>query len=187
MNIKTRAARILSGTYEKISDLSDDYSFFEKYGKVSSTHAMVPVMNGCDNFCSYCIVPYVRGRETSRNDDEIIKEILQLTADGVSEITLLGQNVNSFRYKKNDLVINFSSLIRRILRETDVKWLRFTSSNPQDFTDELIDLYSSEERLCKYLHLPAQHGSDNVLKKMNRKYTVEEYRTIIKKLRIQNF
>ncbi len=181
---KNKAARILSGTEDdSTSDLTEDYSFFEKYGKVSSTHAMVPVMNGCDNFCSYCIVPYVRGRETSRNDDEIIKEIRQLTAEGVSEITLLGQNVNSFRYRKDSFEINFSALIRRILNDTDVKWLRFTSSNPQDFSDELIELYASEDRLCKYLHLPAQHGSDNVLKNMNRKYTVEQYRTIIRKLR----
>ena len=140
---------------------------------------MIPIMNGCDNFCTYCIVPYVRGHEISRDSNKIISEINKLSADGVSEITLLGQNVNSYKDKNTD----FSDLLSRIISETDIKWLRFTSSNPQDFTDKMVDLIGQENRICSFIHLPAQHGSNDVLRRMNRKYTVEQYIDLALKLK----
>lgn len=150
--------------------LDESYSFFEKHGKLTESHAMIPIMNGCDNFCSYCIVPYVRGHEISRNVSDIITEIKTLNSEGVSEITLLGQNVNSYRYSVSDSEsLDFTGLLKRILQETDTKWLRFTSSNPQDFSNRLVDLIASEPGICSFIHLPAQHGSDKILKRMNRK------------------
>ena len=159
--------------------LDETYLFFDNHGRVSDSHSMIPVMNGCDNFCSYCIVPYVRGHEISRDTGSIIDEINQLAGSGISEITLLGQNVNSYRYEDAD----FADLLSRILTETDIKWLRFTSSNPQDFTDRLVQLIADEHRICSFIHLPAQHGSDSVLRAMNRKYTSKQYIDLALKLK----
>ena len=165
-------------------EIDESYTFFENHGRVSRTHAMIPVMNGCDNFCSYCIVPYVRGREISRETDSIIAEISSLNSDGVSEITLLGQNVNSYRYTGSGGGLTvFADLLRRIAKETDTRWIRFTSSNPQDFSGDLIDIVSREGRICRSIHLPVQHGSDRILKAMNRKYTVSEYIELASKLK----
>ncbi len=172
---KIRISELLDGDFEEIAAerdrIDETYDFFENHGKTTGTHSMIPIMNGCDNYCSYCIVPYVRGHEISRTADKIIDEIAALNKSGISEITLLGQNVNSYFEGNTD----FSDLLNRILSETDTKWLRFTSSNPQDFTDKLIDTVSASDRICSFIHLPAQHGSDKILKKMNRKYTSEEY------------
>jgi tRNA-2-methylthio-N6-dimethylallyladenosine synthase len=168
----------------ELDDIDETYTFFDKHGSVSESHAMIPVMNGCDNFCSYCIVPYVRGHEISRNEQDVISEIRGLNEGGVSEITLLGQNVNSYNYSSDgNGQINFTALLKKIIKETDTKWIRFTSSNPQDFTDELVDLIGVEKRICSFIHLPAQHGSDSVLKRMNRKYTSGEYRKLALKLK----
>ena len=180
---KVQLSEKLETGLESISAQNDSidetYSFFESHGKITASHSMVPIMNGCDNFCSYCIVPYVRGHEISRNDREIITELNRLSAEGVSEITLLGQNVNSYKYGIKD----FSDLLKMIIKETDIKWLRFTSSNPQDFSDKLIQLIADNNRICGFIHLPAQHGSDSVLKRMNRKYTAEEYLSLAGKLK----
>ncbi|HAK47096.1 MAG TPA: tRNA (N6-isopentenyl adenosine(37)-C2)-methylthiotransferase MiaB [Spirochaeta sp.] len=159
--------------------IDETYTFFENHGKLTESHSMIPIMNGCDNFCSYCIVPYVRGHEISRDNIEIMGEINSLTEKGVSEITLLGQNVNSYLFEKHD----FSDLLKDILNETDIKWLRFTSSNPQDFTDKLIKLIDDSKRICSFIHLPVQHGSDAVLQRMNRKYTADEYKNLVRKLK----
>lgn len=187
---KDQIAQIVSGSERKLAsiaaeldEIDETYNFFDKHRSVSGSHAMIPIMNGCDNFCSYCIVPYVRGHEISRNEKDIISEITGLNQSGITEITLLGQNVNSYLYEGQGGRLNFSALLRLIIKETDTKWIRFTSSNPQDFSDELVDLIGLEKRICSFIHLPAQHGSDPVLKRMNRKYTTGEYRTLAHKLK----
>ncbi len=137
----------------------------------------VTIMTGCNNFCSYCIVPHVRGREKSRDADEIISEIKGFVENGCSEITLLGQNVNSYGLDNDGL--NFAGLLKRVANETDVKRIRFMTSHPKDLTDEVIELMSKEEKLCKHIHLPIQSGSDSILHKMNRKYTFKRYLHIV--------
>jgi tRNA-2-methylthio-N6-dimethylallyladenosine synthase len=146
--------------------------------------AFVNIIYGCNNFCTYCIVPYVRGRERSRRADDIVEEIRQLSDDGVSEITLLGQNVNSYG---NDLdgSISFPVLLRRIDAETGVKRIRFMTSHPKDMSDELISCYGELPSLCEHIHLPVQSGSDDVLRRMNRRYTRAHYLELVDKLRIR--
>ncbi|NLT97662.1 MAG: tRNA (N6-isopentenyl adenosine(37)-C2)-methylthiotransferase MiaB [Christensenellaceae bacterium] len=144
--------------------------------------AFVNIIYGCNNFCTYCIVPYVRGRERSRRADDIIDEIKRLCDEGVSEVTLLGQNVNSYG---NDLVesISFPRLLRRIDAETNIRRIRFMTSHPKDMADELIACYGDLPSLCEHIHLPVQSGSDNVLRRMNRLYTRAHYLGLIDKLR----
>ena len=136
--------------------------------------AWVSVMYGCNNFCTYCIVPYVRGRERSRRPEKIIEEIKELAKDGVSEITLLGQNVNSYGIDLDE-EIDFADLIRRVNEVDGIKRIRFMTSHPKDFGDRLIDAMAECEKVCPQLHLPLQSGSDRVLADMNRKYTSAEY------------
>lgn len=140
----------------------------------------VPIMWGCDNFCSYCIVPYVRGRERSRKSQEIIKEIREMIASGYKEIMLLGQNVNSYG-KDLDEDINFSQLLRRINALEGDFIIRFMTSHPKDCTEELIETIRDCEKIERHLHLPFQSGSDRILKLMNRRYTRESYLALIKK------
>jgi len=144
--------------------------------------AFVNIIYGCNNFCTYCIVPYVRGRERSRRADDIVDEIKRLCDEGVSEITLLGQNVNSYG---NDLdeSISFPRLLRRIDAETNIRRIRFMTSHPKDMSDELIACYGDLPSLCEHIHLPVQSGSDDVLKRMNRRYTRAHYLELIDKLR----
>lgn len=148
----------------------------------SAPGAFVNIIYGCNNFCTYCIVPYVRGRERSRQPDDIIKEIIGLCENGVSEITLLGQNVNSYG---SDLPegLSFASLIKRIDAETGIKRLRFMTSHPKDMSDELIDCYGSLKSLCEHVHLPVQSGSSRILGLMNRRYTREHYLNLIARLK----
>lgn len=136
--------------------------------------AGVPIMYGCDNFCSYCIVPYVRGREKSRASEEILCEIKNLAESGCKEIMLLGQNVNSYG-KGLDENINFSELLRRINALDGGFRVRFMSPHPKDCTPELIDTILECDKICKHLHLPLQSGSDEILRRMNRRYTAEKY------------
>ncbi len=145
----------------------------------SSKHkATVTIMQGCDNFCAYCIVPYVRGREVSRDSQSIIAEIKELVQDGCLDITLLGQNVNSYG-KGLEEDVNFSQLLRRINEiEGDFR-IRFMTSHPKDCTRELIDTIAECEKVSKQLHLPVQSGSNRILAEMNRKYTVEDYKELI--------
>ncbi|MGN0620920.1 MAG: tRNA (N6-isopentenyl adenosine(37)-C2)-methylthiotransferase MiaB [Porcipelethomonas sp.] len=140
----------------------------------SSFKASVPIMFGCNNFCTYCIVPYVRGRERSRRPEEIISEVEKLAADGYREIMLLGQNVNSYGKDLEDS-ISFSELLRRINAVEGDFIIRFMSSHPKDAGKELIDTMLECEKVEKHLHLPVQSGSDEILRRMNRKYTVEKY------------
>ena len=142
-------------------------------------------MHGCNNFCTYCIVPYVRGRELSRPVDEVLHEIDLLGKMNVCEITLIGQNVNSYHSEDG---VNFAGLLQRIadhLRETDspIKWVRFMSSHPKDFSDDVIDVIAKEPVICRHIHLPVQNGSTAVLKAMNRRYTREQYLALVEKIK----
>jgi tRNA-2-methylthio-N6-dimethylallyladenosine synthase len=141
----------------------------------------VTVMQGCDNFCSYCVVPYVRGREISRPSGEILEEIHELAEQGVREVTLIGQNVNSYGTKEKE--INFSALLEQVNAIDGIDRIRFTTSHPKDLSDELIACFGRLEKLCKHLHLPVQCGSNAILKAMNRGYTRERYLEIVARLR----
>ncbi len=142
----------------------------------------VTVMQGCDNFCSYCVVPYVRGREISRPSDEILQEIRELAEQGVREVTLIGQNVNSYGIREKE--INFSALLEQVNAIDGIDRIRFTTSHPKDLSAELIACFGRLEKLCKHLHLPVQCGSNTILKAMNRGYTRERYLQIVARLRL---
>jgi len=142
----------------------------------------INIMFGCNNFCSYCIVPYVRGRERSREPKEILREIERLVQDGVVEIMLLGQNVNS--YGKNlDNGITFAELLREVEKIEGLQRIRFMTSHPKDLSDELIQVMKESKKICRHLHLPLQSGSDRILKAMNRRYTKEQYIALAEKIR----
>jgi tRNA-2-methylthio-N6-dimethylallyladenosine synthase len=144
--------------------------------------AGVNIMFGCNNFCSYCIVPYVRGRERSRNPEDILEEIRTLAKDGVVEIMLLGQNVNS--YGKNlETPMTFAGLLKEIEKIDGIERIRFMTSHPKDLSDELIEVMKNSSKICKHLHLPIQSGSSRLLKIMNRKYTKESYLELVEKIR----
>ena len=154
--------------------------------------ASVTIMNGCNNFCSYCIVPYVRGRERSRSPRDIIEEVRVLAKEGYKEITLLGQNVNSYlrveREKKIEFeeyegVNSFATLLRAINKIEGIERIRFVSPHPKDFTDDVIEAIRDCDKVCKLIHLPLQSGSTNVLKVMNRKYTKEQYLSLVEKMK----
>jgi tRNA-2-methylthio-N6-dimethylallyladenosine synthase len=148
----------------------------------SGASAFVNIIYGCNNFCTYCIVPYVRGRERSRKSTDILNEIDTLCQSGVTEVTLLGQNVNSYG-KDLGRDLSFPELIRSIDKNTGVKRLRFMTSHPKDLTDELIDCYGSVKCLCEHIHLPVQAGSSQILAAMNRRYTRDQYLVLVSKLR----
>lgn len=142
----------------------------------------VNIMFGCNNFCSYCIVPYVRGRERSREPKAILDEIRRLVDDGVTEVMLLGQNVNSYG-KTLDVPMSFARLLMEIEKIEGLRRIRFMTSHPKDLSDELIEAMAGSEKICKHLHLPVQSGSTEILKKMNRRYTKEQYLELVDKLR----
>lgn len=142
--------------------------------------SFVNIMYGCNNFCTYCIVPYTRGRERSRKPQDILEEVRRLTADGVREVTLLGQNVNSYQ---GDADTDFTKLLYQLNQVPDLQRIRFMTSHPKDLSDKLIQAYVDCEKLCDYIHLPVQSGSSRVLERMNRKYTKEDYLRIIEKLK----
>jgi len=148
-----------------------------------SIKASVTIMYGCNNFCSYCIVPYVRGRERSRNYETIIEEVKGLAQEGYKEIMLLGQNVNSYGNDFIDKKYTFAELLKAICKIDGIERIRFMSPHPKDFSDELIDVIASEKKVCKAIHLPLQSGSTAVLEKMNRKYTKESYLALVDKIR----
>ncbi len=148
--------------------------------------AFVNITFGCNNFCTYCIVPYTRGRERSRRPEDIIKEICHLSQDGVREVMLLGQNVNSYRGQGADKIWDFSDLIRAINDIEGIERIRFMTSHPKDLSDKLIDCFRDCRKLCHYFHLPVQSGSSEVLKRMNRRYDRERYLDLVRKLREVN-
>lgn len=166
-------------------DDSEKYRFASLSAEPGAFSTFVPIMHGCNNFCTYCIVPYVRGRELSRPVDEVLHEIDLLGKMNVREITLIGQNVNSYH---SDDGVNFAGLLQKIadhLRETEspIKWVRFMSSHPKDFSDDVIDVIAKEPVICRHIHLPVQNGSTAVLKAMNRRYTREQYLALVEKIK----
>ena len=142
----------------------------------------VNIMFGCNNFCSYCIVPYVRGRERSRDPKEIIREIERLVADGVVEVMLLGQNVNSYGINLDE-PISFARLLREVEKIDGLERIRFMTSHPKDLSDELIDVMKHSRKICRHLHLPLQAGSDRILQAMNRRYTKAQYLALVDKIK----
>ncbi|MDE6435105.1 MAG: tRNA (N6-isopentenyl adenosine(37)-C2)-methylthiotransferase MiaB [Lachnospiraceae bacterium] len=174
LNSKGMVIDIWEDTTEIVEDLPSDRKYDFKCG--------VNIMFGCNNFCSYCIVPYVRGRERSRRPEDIIAEIRKLVADGVVEVMLLGQNVNS--YGKNlEEPITFGELLEQVEQIEGLKRIRFMTSHPKDLSDELIAVMAKSQKICKHLHLPMQSGSTKVLMDMNRRYTKEDYLTLVEKIK----
>lgn len=165
---------IWQGTTEIVEDLPSERKYSFKSG--------VNIMYGCNNFCSYCIVPYVRGRERSRKPEDIINEIKKLVSEGVVEIMLLGQNVNSYG-KTLENPMTFAQLLQKIEKIDGLKRVRFMTSHPKDLSDELIDVMAHSKKICKQMHLPLQSGSDRLLKIMNRHYDKQHYLEIVDKLR----
>ena len=145
----------------------------------SSVSAYVTIIMGCDKYCSFCIVPFTRGREKSRSPHEILKEIERMAQKGTQEVTLLGQNVNSYQYEK----MRFPDLLKMVSQIPGLQRIRFTSPHPQDFCDGMIECYKTLENLCKHLHLPVQAGNNRILRRMFRFYTIEHYKERIQKLR----
>lgn len=139
-------------------------------------------MYGCNNFCSYCIVPYVRGREKSREPKEIVREIERLVDDGVKEVMLLGQNVNSYGNTFEE-PFSFAQLLREIEKIDGLERIRFMTPHPKDFSDDLIEVMRTSKKVCNHIHLPLQSGSSSILKLMNRKYTKEHYLELVDKIR----
>lgn len=135
----------------------------------------VSIMRGCNNFCTYCIVPYTRGRERSRDVDSILNEIRDMREKGFREVTLLGQNVNSYSFEKDGETVNFPMLLEKVANEAPNMRIRFVTSHPKDMSDETLRVIAAHNNICKYIHLPAQSGSSKILKVMNRKYTREWY------------
>ena len=177
-------------------DDSEKYQFAEVSAEPGAFSTFVPIMHGCNNFCTYCIVPYVRGREVSRPVNEILKELDVLNSYGVREITLIGQNVNSYHGVAGDSSISvpdtenvtFAQLLQLIANhlkntQSKIEWVRFMSSHPKDFTDDVIDVIAKNPVICHHIHLPVQHGSTAVLKKMNRVYTREQYLQLVQKIK----
>lgn len=168
-------------------DLLDgsEYSFKEMHSGENDFKALLPIMHGCNNFCSYCIVPYVRGREISRSPESILAECKKLEERGVKEVTFLGQNVNSYRFTTdNGNIVSFSDLLHIILDEIKgIEWFRFVSSHPKDVPEDLIEIIGNEERVCSHIHLAVQHGSNKILKRMNRKYTRESFMNLVDRMK----
>lgn len=177
-------------TNSEPGELNDDikYEFSSLSYEQGSFTSFVPIMHGCNNFCTYCIVPYVRGREVSRNLNEILNELDVLSGYGVKEITLLGQNVNSYHGNADGSDLDFPGLLTEICRHLDktkssIEWVRFVSSHPKDLSDRLIKVIAEENRLCHHIHLPVQHGSSRILKEMNRRYSREDYLALVERIK----
>jgi tRNA-2-methylthio-N6-dimethylallyladenosine synthase len=172
------------GSLEIAINESPKFSFSSSHLEEGQFRSFVPIMHGCDNFSSYCIVPYVRGREISRDPKLIAEEIRLIGERGVKEITLLGQNVNSYNWNGGEL--HFSGLLELIAAEAErsgVRWLRFLSANPKDLSPETIRVMAGNPIFCRHLHLPVQHGSNRILAAMNRAYTREHYLSLVREIR----
>jgi len=169
---------------ETIIDITEDYSGREELPSkpFSSFHAWVPIIYGCNNFCAYCVVPYVRGRERSRRPEDIISEVRSLAGRNYREITLLGQNVNSYG-QDLEADLTFAKLLGEIGRVEGLTRIRFMTSHPKDLSPELIEAVRQEEKVCEHFHLPVQAGSNRILEKMNRRYTREQYLELVKEIK----
>ena len=164
--------------YSKEGDVIEFGNLYKRNSKIS---AWVNIMYGCDKFCTYCIVPYTRGKQRSRKSEDILKEVKELKQQGYKEITLLGQNVNAYG-KDLDNEIEFSKLLEQV-SDIGIERIRFVTSHPWDFTDSMIDVIAARDNIMPYIHLPLQSGSDRILKLMGRRYTKEEYLTLFNKIR----
>jgi len=158
-------------------------SEFETYSDVFPTHegnvnAWIAVMRGCDNFCTFCVVPYTRGRERSRSPQNVVDEVKQLIDSGFKQVTLLGQNVNSYQFENYD----FADLIDKVSEVKGIERIRFTSPHPKDFPSKLIDVVSNNGKACKHIHLPLQAGNDRILEMMNRTYTQKEFLELVENM-----
>lgn len=171
---------------QNIAHLANFWNINPTY--TSEFEAYVPIQNGCDKFCTFCAVPYTRGREVSRPSGEILKEIVELLTHNYKSITLLGQNVNSYGRDKKEKEISFPMLLEKVGQVCDISgkevWIYFTSPHPRDMTDEVIQVISRYKSLAKQIHLPVQSGDDEVLRRMNRKHSMDKYREIIKEIRL---
>ncbi len=170
--------RMVLDVWQEAEGIVEDLPSVRKY----PFKAGVNIMYGCNNFCSYCIVPYVRGRERSRRPEEILSEVRALAADGVKEIMLLGQNVNSYG-NTLEVDVNFAQLLREVEKTDGLERIRFMTSHPKDLSDELIDVMAESKKICSHLHLPLQSGSTKILEKMNRRYTKEDYLNLVGRIR----
>lgn len=159
------------------TELPDDVTV----ARAGSLSAWVPIMYGCNNFCTYCIVPYVRGRERSRLPEDIVHEVEEAVKNGYEEVTLLGQNVNS--YGKDHKLADFADLLKMVDKVPGIRRVRFMTSHPKDLSDKVIAAIRDGEHLCEHIHLPVQYGSNRILKAMNRVYTVESYRDLVRRIR----
>ena len=173
--------KLITDTYDKkqkIEVFSNSDKVFEnvKYSRDSKISAWINIIYGCDKFCTYCIVPFTRGRERSRKMEEILKEVRKLKEQGYMEITLLGQNVNAYG-KDLNLGYDFATLLEEVAK-IGIPRIRFVTSHPWNFTDKMIDIIAKYDNIMPYIHLPIQSGSDEILKRMNRKYTIEEYKKL---------
>ena len=165
--------------WESEKDINEDVEMY----RTSGNNAWVNIMYGCNNFCTYCIVPYVRGRERSRNPQDIINEVKDLVNEGYSSITLLGQNVNSYGNDLSNPDINFANLLHDLCAIDGEFKIKFMTSHPKDLTEAVINEIATQAKLAKYIHLPIQSGSNSILKSMNRKYTKEQYLSLIDLIR----
>lgn len=173
-----QSERMVIDIWQEAKGVVEDLPSVRKY----PFKAGVNIMYGCNNFCSYCIVPYVRGRERSREPKEILQEIRNLVADGVIEVMLLGQNVNSYGKTLKDKM-TFAELLREVEQIEGLERIRFMTSHPKDLSDELIEAMAESKKVCTHLHLPLQSGSTEILKKMNRRYTKEDYLSLVEKIK----
>lgn len=175
---RLQSNRVVIDIWKETNDIIEDLPAERMY----NFKAGVNIMFGCNNFCSYCIVPYVRGRERSRNPRDIVKEIEDLASQGVVEIMLLGQNVNSYG-KTLEEPMTFAELLQEVEKVDGIKRIRFMTSHPKDLSDDLIEVMKDSKKICKHMHLPLQSGSTNILEKMNRRYTKDQYLKLAEKIR----
>ncbi|MGN1189816.1 MAG: tRNA (N6-isopentenyl adenosine(37)-C2)-methylthiotransferase MiaB, partial [Candidatus Ornithospirochaeta sp.] len=162
----------------------DKYSFLSSHYREGEFSSYIPIMNGCNNFCSYCIVPYVRGREVSRDVESIIEEVKYMDERGVKEITLLGQNVNSYSYMYNGEAVDFPRLLEIITPYmNNILWVRFESPHPKDFSDDLVRVIRDNKKVAKHIHLPMQSGNTRILQLMNRHTTREKFIALLDKMK----
>lgn len=178
INQRLHSNKMVIDIWKDTKEIVEELPSEQKY----SFKAGVNIMYGCNNFCSYCIVPYVRGRERSRNPEDIIIEIKKLVSKGIVEVMLLGQNVNSYG-KTLTNPITFAELLKRVEEVEGLKRIRFMTPHPKDLSDEVIEVMKNSKKICNHLHLPVQSGSTNLLKAMNRKYTKEDYLTLVSKIK----
>jgi len=170
-------------------DESPAFVFAKSYYEPGSFRSFLPIMHGCDNYCSYCIVPYLRGHEVSRRPEDILAELDALEDSGVREVTLLGQNVNSYRWKEGADELDFARLLRLVSGHLKrrgkggIRWVRFLTSHPKDLSDEVIDVLAEDELYCRHVHLCVQSGSDRILAAMNRKYDRARYLDLVERMR----